>query len=90
MNKIENDISHLEGPIGSLWTRPKWPGGLKRPEKRPFLSYLATLANRQSQLPQIGWALVEQGRTLYPTSGGRVGPVWTHRKLPLGGREGHF
>ena len=40
MNKIENDISHLEGPIGSLWARPNGPGGPKKAPKMAVFGHI--------------------------------------------------
>ena len=45
------------------------PGDPGRPTKRLFLVILGYINRRRSQLPWLSWTRIEQGGTLYPTSG---------------------
>ena len=51
----------------------------------PFWPKIAIFGHRHSQQPQMGWTLVEQGWTLYFTSGGFSLDPFCPPKVALGG-----
>ena len=51
----------------------------------PFWPKIAIFGHRHSQQPQMGWTLVEQGWTLYFTSGGVSLDPFCPPKMALGG-----
>ena len=77
--RVEHCISHMEGPLGPLWTHRKWSQGSQGALKRSFLAIFVNIWPR-AKLPSLGWPPVEQGWTMSHIWGGAFASLWTRRK----------
>ena len=54
LNRVEQCISHMEGPVRLLWTHQKWSlGSQGAPQNGHFWPYLAIFGYRRALLPHL-------------------------------------